>query len=99
MDSFGHCLDRAVFNGSITSAILLAYATTSGGNKDPRFNLQQLFQAPRAVRFRFGFGFYPISGGTFNKAGRLETHFPGGLLLLSSLSDVDQSSQASGDSI
>ncbi len=57
-DSPGRCLDRAVFNGSITSAILLAYANTSGGgNKDQRYNLPQLFQAPRAVRFGFRFIF------------------------------------------
>lgn len=55
------CLDRAVFNGSVTSAIVLAYAnslgTGSSGNIDQRFNLPQLYQDPRGVRFGFRFLF------------------------------------------
>ncbi|MEO5860622.1 MAG: TonB-dependent receptor [Pyrinomonadaceae bacterium] len=50
------CLTRAIFNGQITSASFLQYATTSG-NTDNRYNLPQLFQSPRQVRFGFRFGF------------------------------------------
>ncbi len=57
------CLDRAVFNGSITSAILLTYANLNTGNavsppnRDERYNLPQLYQAERSVRFGFRFLF------------------------------------------
>lgn len=55
------CLDRAVFNGTVTSAIVLAYANSLGtgstGNLDQRYNLPQLFQGPRGVRFGFRFIF------------------------------------------
>jgi hypothetical protein len=52
------CLTRAVFNGGITSASFLAYAnaTVNGdpnARKDLRYNLPQLFQNPRAIRFGF----------------------------------------------
>lgn len=50
------CIDRAFFNGGITAAKVLAYANITG-NKDERYNLPQLFQAPRAVRFGFRFIF------------------------------------------
>jgi outer membrane receptor protein involved in Fe transport len=50
------CIDRAFFNGQITAAKVLAYANIAG-NKDERYNLPQLFQAPRAVRFGFRFIF------------------------------------------
>lgn len=50
------CLTRAVFNGQITSATFLQYANTAG-NTDNRYNLPQLFQAPRSVRFGFRFVF------------------------------------------
>ncbi len=50
------CIDQAFFNGSITSAKVLAFANQAG-QKDERFNLPQLFQAPRAVRFGFRFIF------------------------------------------
>lgn len=50
------CIDRAFFNGGITAAKVLAYANTAG-NKDERYNLPQLFQAPRLVRFGFRFIF------------------------------------------
>jgi outer membrane receptor protein involved in Fe transport len=50
------CIDRAFFNGGITAAKVLAYANIAG-NKDERYNLPQLFQAPRAVRFGFRFMF------------------------------------------
>jgi len=50
------CLDRAIFNGSVTSTAVLAFANT-GTNKDTRFNLPQLFQGPRAVRLGFRFLF------------------------------------------
>lgn len=50
------CLDRAVFSGRVTSAIVKSYADTAG-NKDERFNLPQLFQAPRELRFGFRFIF------------------------------------------
>lgn len=50
------CLTRAVFNGQITSASFLQYANTAG-NTDNRYNLPQLFQAPRSVRFGFRFVF------------------------------------------
>lgn len=50
------CIDRAFFNGGITAAKVLAYANITG-NKDERFNLPQLFQAPRQVRFGFRFIF------------------------------------------
>jgi hypothetical protein len=55
------CLDRAVFNGAVTSAIVRAYAeslgTGSTGNRDQRFNLPQLYQGPREIRFGFRFLF------------------------------------------
>ena len=55
------CLDRAVFNGTVTSAIVRTYANANGtgptGNIDQRFNLPQLFQDPRNVRFGFRFIF------------------------------------------
>lgn len=52
------CQTRAVFNGAITSTSFLAYANAAGGgNIDTRYNLPQLFQAPRAVRFGFRFVF------------------------------------------
>ncbi len=55
------CLDRAVFNGTVTSAIVLAYANALGsgsaGNIDQRYNLPQTFQDGRSVRFGFGFLF------------------------------------------
>lgn len=50
------CIDRAFFNGGITAAKVLAYANIAG-NTDTRFNLSQLYQAPRAVRFGFRFLF------------------------------------------
>ncbi|MFM9903573.1 MAG: carboxypeptidase regulatory-like domain-containing protein [Pyrinomonadaceae bacterium] len=57
-DTPSRCLTRAVFNGGITSAILLNYANTAGGgNLDTRYNLPQLFQAPRGIRFGFRFLF------------------------------------------
>ena len=56
------CLTRAVFNGGITSASFLAYAnaTVNGdpnARKDLRYNLPQLFQNPRAIRFGVRFLF------------------------------------------
>ena len=56
------CLTRAVFNGGITSASFLAYAnaTVNGdpnARKDLRYNLPQLFQNPRGIRFGFRFLF------------------------------------------
>lgn len=56
VNSPARCLDLAPFNGTVTSAILLAYAN-SGTNKDTRYNLPQLFQNPRNVRFGFRFLF------------------------------------------
>jgi hypothetical protein len=50
------CIDRAFFNGQITAAKVLAYAQTAGA-KDTRFNLPQIFQGPRSVRFGFRFLF------------------------------------------
>ncbi len=50
------CVDRAFFNGGVTSQKILDYANT-GTNKDQRFNLPQLFQDPRSVRFGFRFLF------------------------------------------
>lgn len=50
------CLTRAIFNGGITSSSFLAFANAPG-NKDERYNLPQLFQAPRGVRFGFRFMF------------------------------------------
>jgi hypothetical protein len=50
------CLDRAIFNGSVTSAAVLAFANDPA-NRDTRYNLPQLFQAPREVRFGFRFMF------------------------------------------
>ncbi len=50
------CVTRAFFNGTLTSAQILAYANTPG-NKDERYNLPQNFQAPRGVRFGFRFLF------------------------------------------
>lgn len=50
------CVTRSFFNGTLTSAQILAYANTPG-NKDERYNLPQAFQAPRAVRFGFRFMF------------------------------------------
>jgi Carboxypeptidase regulatory-like domain/TonB dependent receptor/TonB-dependent Receptor Plug Domain len=57
------CLDRAVFNGGITSAAILAFANSnptnavSPPNRDERYNLPQLYQTERAVRFGFRFLF------------------------------------------
>ncbi len=55
------CLDRAVFNGTVTSAIIRTYANELGtgptGNIDQRFNLPQLFQDPRGLRFGLRFIF------------------------------------------
>jgi outer membrane receptor protein involved in Fe transport len=50
------CIDRGFFNGQITAAKVLAYAATPGA-VDTRFNLPQIFQAPRAMRFGFRFIF------------------------------------------
>lgn len=50
------CIDRAFFNGAVTSAKVLTYAN-SGTNKDLRYNQPQLFQDPRIARFGFRFMF------------------------------------------
>ncbi|CAN5576255.1 TonB-dependent receptor [soil metagenome] len=44
------CIDRAFFNGQITAAKVLNLAAQPG-KQDQRFNLPQLFQAPREFRF------------------------------------------------
>ena len=46
------CLTRAIFSGQVTSDIVLANSV-----KDERYNLPQIFQAPRGVRFGFRFMF------------------------------------------
>ncbi len=51
------CIDRAFFNGQITSAKILGLIGTPGISKDQRYNLPQLFQDPRAVRLGFRFLF------------------------------------------
>jgi hypothetical protein len=52
------CIDRGFFNGSVTAAKILAYANAnSGANLDTRYNLAQLYQDPRGVRFGFRFIF------------------------------------------
>ncbi len=50
------CIDRAFFNGGVTAAKILAYANRAG-NKDERYNLAQLYQDPRGIRFGFRFIF------------------------------------------
>jgi Carboxypeptidase regulatory-like domain/TonB dependent receptor/TonB-dependent Receptor Plug Domain len=49
------CLDRAVFNGGITSQAIKAFSV--GAQRDERYNLPQTFQDPRAIRFGFRFLF------------------------------------------
>jgi hypothetical protein len=56
------CLTRAIFNGAVTSTSYLAYINAgSGGDPtartDRRYNLPQLYQAPREVRLGFRFIF------------------------------------------
>jgi hypothetical protein len=58
------CLTRAIFNGAITSASYLAFinaATDAAGKPvdrvDHRYDLPQLFQDPRGIRFGFRFLF------------------------------------------
>jgi hypothetical protein len=58
------CLTRAVFSGAVTSSSYLTFINrTVDGNGNPidridrRYNLPQLFQAPRGVRFGFRFLF------------------------------------------
>jgi len=50
-------VDRGIFDGRITSAKILALVAAGTVVKDQRFNLPQLFQDPRAVRFGFRFMF------------------------------------------
>ncbi|MEO6590127.1 MAG: TonB-dependent receptor [Pyrinomonadaceae bacterium] len=50
------CIDRGVFNGTVTSAKVLTFAN-AGTNKDQRYNLPQSFQDPRNIRFGFRFIF------------------------------------------
>jgi hypothetical protein len=55
------CIDRAFFNGGISTAKVLAYAARGAGttapNTDQRYNQAQLYQAERSVRFGFRFMF------------------------------------------
>lgn len=44
------CIDRAFFNGAITSAKILNFVTANPGARDTRYNLPQNFQAPRIMR-------------------------------------------------
>jgi hypothetical protein len=51
------CIDRAFFNGAITSQKVLDLINSGKTTKDERYNLPQLFQDPRAIRFGFGLQF------------------------------------------
>ncbi|MEP6818412.1 MAG: TonB-dependent receptor [bacterium] len=51
------CIDRGFFNGAITSQKVLDLLSSGSITKDQRYNLPQLFQAERAIRFGFGFSF------------------------------------------